>query len=190
MNQEAGAGEWIYPVLREVWQQNGAARAALLEEVRGLSEAQLAFRSVPGKWSIGEILDHLCLAERSMTRTISKILQRAAGLGQIGDPGAMPEPAFRIDLAAYNEPTTAPESALPSPDRPLERLVAGLVESRERLVEVARRMDGRVVGNVTLQHVRLGELTFYQWLALAGAHDAKHLDQIRRIRAHPGFPHS
>jgi hypothetical protein len=77
---------------------------------------------------------------------------------------------------------------LPSPDQPLERLLAGLEESRLRLQEVTRRADGRVVGNITLPHFQLGELNFYQWLAAEGAHEAKHLEQIRRIKADPKFP--
>jgi hypothetical protein len=44
------------------------------------------------------------------------------------------------------------------------------------------------VGNVTLPHFQLGELSFYQWLTAEGAHEAKHLEQIRRIKADPIFP--
>jgi hypothetical protein len=143
---------------------------------------------VPRRWSIGEILDHLCLAERAMIRTISRLLQHAAGLGQIAEPGAMEVPPHGIDLDLYNQPAGAPESVLPSPDRPLERLLAGLEESRERLKDVAKRAEGRVVGNVTLPHFQLGELNFYQWLAVQGAHETKHLAQIRRIKADPAFP--
>ncbi len=179
---------WSTGMLQEICHHNDAARTALLREVDGLSSEQLAFRPQPGSWSIGEILDHLCLAERSMTRAVSRLLQHAAGLGQIGEPGAMPPPSRGIDLAIYNRLAGAPESVLPSPDRPLERLLSGLQESRERLEEVMARADGRVVGNVTLPHFQLGELNFYQWLEVEGAHEVKHLQQICRIKSQPGFP--
>jgi hypothetical protein len=45
-----------------------------------------------------------------------------------------------------------------------------------------------VVGPVTLHHFQLGDLAFYQWLAVAGAHEAKHLERIRAIKALPGYP--
>jgi hypothetical protein len=175
-------------ILNALWSDVVNARAALCDEVRGLSEAKLAFRPAPGRWSIGEILDHLCLAERAMTRSISRILQHAAGLGRIAEPGSMDMPVTGIDLDLYNRPAGAPESVLPSPDRPLERLLTGLEESRERLQEVTKRAEGRVIGNVTLPHFQLGELNFYQWLAVQGAHEAKHVAQIRRIKADPAFP--
>jgi DinB superfamily len=183
---EMGAGSST--TLKAIWEANAAARAALCDEVRGLSDTQLGFRPAPRRWSIGEILDHLCLAERAMIRSISRLLQHAAGLGKIAEPGAMDAPSHQIDLDLYNQPAGAPESVLPSPDRPLERLLAGLEESRERLQEVTKRAEGRVVGNVTLPHFQLGELNFYQWLAIQGSHEAKHTAQIRRIKADPAFP--
>jgi hypothetical protein len=188
MTVEGGTYAGSSTILHELWAENMTARTAIWDEVRGLSEVQLGFQLAAGRWSIGEILDHLCLAERAMTRSISRLLQQAAGLGQIAEPGSMEPPVSRIDLERYNLPAGAPESVLPSAGRPLERLLAGLEESRERLQEVTKRAEGRVVGNVTLPHFQLGELNFYQWLAVEGAHERKHLEQIRRIKAAPAFP--
>jgi hypothetical protein len=176
---------WSSTILAGLWKDT-PPRAALIGEVRGLSDAHRL--ATPGRWSIGEILDHLCLAERSITRTISRLLQQAAGLGQIGEPGSLEAPSRQIDVDVYNRAASSPESVMPSPDRPLERLLAGLDESRERLLEVTRRADARVVGDVRLPHFQLGELNFYQWLAVEGAHEAKHLAQIRRIKTDPAFP--
>ncbi len=175
-------------VMEEVRRKSEGTRAALLGEVRGLGDAQVSFRPAPGRWSIGEILDHVCLSERSIARTLSRVLQQAAGLGQIGQPGSLEVPEHRIDLESFNRAAGAPESVLPSPDRPLERVLSELEESRFRLLEVAKRAEGRVVGNVTLPHFQLGQLNFYQWLSVEAEHEAKHLNQIRRIKADPAFP--
>ena len=187
-----GAGgkgtRWVSATLQEIWKENAAAREALLAEVRGLSEAQLAFQPAEGKWSIGEILDHLCLAERSIARVASRILQQAAGRGLIGEPGSMEPRTSAIDLAIYNQAVAAPESVRPSSGQPLARLLSSLEESRERLLEVSSRVDGRVVGNITIRHFQLGELHFYQWLALEAAHESKHLAQIRQIKSQLDFP--
>ncbi|MGE5850331.1 MAG: DinB family protein [Candidatus Methylomirabilota bacterium] len=188
MGTDGSVREWTSAELQEIWNENSAARATLRREVHGLSEEQLAFQPASGKWSIGEILDHLHLAERSFTRVLSKLLQQAAGRGLIGEPGSMEPLPYQIDREIYNQPADAPESVRPSPDRSLSQLLDSLEESRERLREVASRADGRVVGNVTIRHFQLGELHFYQWLALEAAHETKHLAQIRRIKVHPRFP--
>jgi len=163
-------------------------REALLKEVQGLTEVQLGFRPSADRWSIGEILDHLCLAERSISRAASRLFQQAAGRGMVGEIGSMEAPAAAINVADYGRPASAPESMRPSPERPLARLLAGLEESRERLLEVSARADGLVVGDVRLEHFQLGEMNFYQWLTLEGAHESKHLAQVRRIKTEPGFP--
>ena len=184
----AAARSWSSPILNTLWRDLEAARTALQDEVRDLTDAQLSFALIRGRWSIGEILDHLCLSERSITRAVSRLLQQAAGRGQIGEPGHCAPPSTEIDLAVYARPAAAPESARPSPDRPLERLLVGLDESRLRFEEVTRRADGMVVGPVTLPHFQLGDLNFYQWLAVESAHETKHLAEIRRIKSDPHFP--
>jgi len=179
---------WTSPPLEQIWGDICRARESLVQEVRGLSEGQLAFRPSAEAWSIGEILDHLFLAEQSFGRVLSKILQQAAGRGLIGSPGSMAVPPCQLDLDVYNQAAVAPESVRPLPDRSLEPLLAALGESRDRLMQVAKRADGQVVGALTLRHFQLGDLNFYQWLALEGAHEEKHLEQIRRLRARPDFP--
>jgi hypothetical protein len=188
MGTSGGVKEWASTTLQEIWKENAAVREALCQEVHGLSEEELTFQPGPGKWSIGEILDHLHLAERSFTRVLSKILQQAAGRGLIGEPGSMVPPPHQLDLGIYNQPAQAPESLRPSPQRPLPQLLSSLEESRDRLLEVARRANGRVVGGVAIRHFQLGELHFYQWLLLEAAHESKHLAQIRQIKARPDFP--
>ena len=179
---------WSSPPLQDLWAERTATRTALEDEVRGLTDGQLGFRPAADRWSIGEILDHLCLSERSITRTVSRLFQQAAGLSQIwiavdGDPFDA-----AIDRDLYARPAAAPDSVRPSPERPLELLLGDLVESRERFEEVARRVDGKAVGPVQLPHFQLGPLHLFQWLAVEGAHEAKHLAAIRRIKADPHFP--
>jgi hypothetical protein len=176
------------PPLEQIWGDICRARELLVQEVYGLSDAQLAFRPSAEAWSIGEILDHLFLAEQSIGRVLSKVLQQAAGRGLIGSPGSMAFPVHQLDLAVYNQAAVAPESVRPLPDRSLEPLLKALAESRDRLLQVAKRADGQVVGNLTLRHFQLGDLNFYQWLALEAAHETKHLRHIRRLKVHPDFP--
>lgn len=183
-----GILEWKSAVLKEIWAETASVREALCGQVQALGETQVAFQPAPDKWSIGEILDHLSLAEQSISRTLSKILQVAAGRGLIHEADAAEAVPHRIDLETYNQAATAPDSVRPSPGRSLEQLLSSLRESRARLLEVASRVDGRMVARVTIRHFQLGELDFYQWLALEAAHESKHLAQICRIKSHPEFP--
>ncbi len=179
---------WTSPVLQDLWAERTATRAALEREVRGLSDAQLAFRPGARRWSIGEIVDHICLSERSITRTVSRLFQQAAGMGQIWIASEGERPNAAIDQEMYSRPARAPESVCPMPERFLDSLLTDLSETRARLEEVSRRVDGKAVGPVCLPHFQLGPLNIFQWIAVVGAHEARHLGAIRQIKADPQFP--
>jgi uncharacterized damage-inducible protein DinB len=52
-----------------------SARAQTLALVRDLSQAQLNYTPAPGKWSVGEVLDHLLLAERFFQGEIRRLIE-------------------------------------------------------------------------------------------------------------------
>ena len=87
--------------------------------------------------------DILALAPYSSARKEAAAAASAAGT------------APRVWLDA-NENCETPSAHAPLlnryPEPQPERLLAGLVESRDRLVEVSARADGRVVGRMTMQH--------------------------------------
>ena len=53
------------------------ARALLLKEVEGLSQAQADWRPGDTDWSVGEIVHHLTLAEVGTGKVTSKVLKDA-----------------------------------------------------------------------------------------------------------------
>src|SRR3989304_4585226 len=115
------------PPVEALWRDLAAARAEVLKEAEGLSQAQADWRPGPQDWSVGEILHHLTLAEIATGKLTSKILKDAGG-----GPADPPPVVWRPSAHA----------ALP-----------------------------------------LG-----QWWLLQARHDADHLDQLRRLKASPGFP--
>ena len=55
------------------------------------------------------------------------------------------------------------------------------METRRALKEVIASGDGLALGAVSAPHMRLGDLTADEWIAFAGAHAARHADQIREM---------
>jgi len=47
--------------------------------------------------------------------------------------------------------------------------------------QMLRAADGLALGQVTMPHPLLGEMTAYEWLATLGTHEARHAAQIREI---------
>jgi hypothetical protein len=173
------------PPLETLWHDLQAVRAQVLAESEGLSPAQAEWRAAPGEWSIGEILHHLTLAEVATGKLTSKLLREAG-------PEAKPFPA---DLAAFaplppwpGPGREAPPVVQPQAGHPLATLVADMKAARERSRQSLERLAGVDPRPLRFRHFALGELDLGQWWMLQARHDADHLQQLRRVKAAPGFP--
>jgi hypothetical protein len=173
------------PALERIWQELEATRAEVLREVDGLTQAQADWRPSAGDWSIGEILHHLTLAEVATGKLTSKLLREG---------GAAAGP-FPPDLAAFAPlppwppgPREAPAVVRPEAGHALDRLLADLRAARERSRQSIERLAGVDPRGLTWPHFALGELDLGQWWTLQAQHDRDHVQQLRRIKASPGFP--
>ena len=59
--------------------QYTVAQAAVLAELVGLSEEQLAQPQAPGEWSANQVLDHLLTSQKRMLETIEAALAPKQG---------------------------------------------------------------------------------------------------------------
>src|SRR5919202_363880 len=95
----------------------------LLRETAGLSQAQTDWCPAPGHWSIGEVLDHITVAEAVWGRMISNVLKAAEARGAL-PPYPHETVAFRWRPPTADErwQVAAPEVAVPVPGKPISTL--------------------------------------------------------------------
>lgn len=86
--------------------------------------------------------------------------------------------ASRIELRARRAVTS--EAFIPQDTDP-DRVWSDYTQTRAALKKVISDGDGLSLGAVTSPHPILGDFTAYEWIAFAGAHAARHADQIREI---------
>lgn len=187
----------LSPLLRGCLDQLAAIRREAAELTDGVSDAQFGWRPEPGKWSMGQIVDHLNVSGRSYTDALSPALAhaRARGSADRGDfrpslvGGIMVwsmEPPPRLRLKAPR--IYRPADGGPALDREREladwRALHDAVEERIRAAAGLDLRRTRIVSPVT----RLVRMNAGDALALVLAHERRHLWQMRRLREHPGFP--
>src|SRR5262245_49298672 len=63
--------------VEKLWDELQSARAELLREAEGLSQRQADWKPSEREWSVGEILDHLTLAEINTGKLTTKLLKEA-----------------------------------------------------------------------------------------------------------------
>jgi hypothetical protein len=168
-----------------LWSDMESVRAQLLKEVEGLDQAQSDWRPAPEEWSVGEILHHLTLAEVGTGKLTSKLLKDAP----------QPVPRFPADLSGFTPlppppagPARAPEVVYPERGHPLPGLIADLKAARDRSRQSIERLAAVDPRILRWRHPALGEMDLAQWWLLHVRHETDHLQQLRAVKAAPGFP--
>jgi uncharacterized damage-inducible protein DinB len=170
-----------YNSIAEVFAANEEVRRRLVERVEGLSEEQRGARGADGGWSAADIIEHLSLTERRVTRALEGMLPQAAADGGDYDDKANNFTPFSLDTyveRANEQKFEAPEYIRPR-GVPYGESLAHLKESRAALERLRPRFDA---ADLTAQfpHPAFGPLNLAQWLAFIGVHEERHLKQIER----------
>jgi uncharacterized damage-inducible protein DinB len=153
----------------------------LVDEVSGLSPAQLQFRPAPGVWSIMEVVEHLTITNPIYWRQLHEAMKTP--------PSRLKQPSTDADVLWYGIDRTQRQKAIPSEDAKgqLHDLQTGLDALRRlhaEMLEYARTTDEDLRSHIV---AREGS-DAYQWFLLISTHEQRHILQIREIKADPKFP--
>ena len=151
----------------------------LVDEVSGLSQAQLAYRRASGTWTILEVVDHLLVVGPIYWQDLQNALK---------GPGGQRSTASDADILWYGIDRSNRETAIPSEvPKGLKDLRAGLEAHRKlhaRLIEYVRTTKDDLRGHI----VERQSCDAYQWALLISTHEQRHILQIREIKSDTGFP--
>lgn len=168
-----------------LWNDLESVRFQLLKEVEGLSQAQADWRPSERDWSIGEIVHHVTLAEVGTGKVTSKVLKEA---GDRLTPFPADLKSFTPLIMPSAGPAEAPQAVWPERGTPLAQLVADMKAARERSRQTVERLGTVDPRPLVFPHPRLGSLDLAQWWMLQARHEGSHLEQLRGVKAAPGFP--
>jgi hypothetical protein len=153
--------------------------AWFIDEVTGLTPAQLAFRPAPGAWTILEVIDHLIVVGPIYWQDLQNAVK---------SPGGRKTRMTDTDILWYGIDRTNREQAIPSEvPKGLRDLNAGLEAYRKqhaRLLQYVRT----TADDLRSHYVERQGSDAYQWALLISTHEQRHIRQIREIKAHPKFP--
>jgi hypothetical protein len=171
------------PVER-LWDELQSVRAEVLREAEGLSQRQADWKPSEREWSVGEIIDHLTLAEINTGKLTSKLLKEA--------PAGVVFPADLTEFAPVPGgplgPAQAPQVVWPGHGKSIDELITTMKATRVRSRQSVERLATCDPQTLTFKHFRLGEMDLGQWWRLQASHDLSHLEQLREVKAAPGFP--
>ncbi|HSL23717.1 MAG TPA: DinB family protein [Vicinamibacterales bacterium] len=194
-----------------------AVRTATIAKVTPLSQAQLDFSPRPGRWSIGEIADHLRLSELLWRGEISRLVDLARegkptylkrSFADINvSPALVPDAVLsmlEVPLGIMSRfmpdaivgmmtelpilPMRNPDAATPRARRPAAELIAELNAAIAQTERLIEANAGLDFDRMISAHPLMGSNNVPQMLTIVARHERRHHVQMDRVRADSGFP--
>lgn len=161
--------------------------------VDGLSSAQFNWKPTPGKWSIGECIDHITTTNEAYNRKFQRVFG-ADGLPS-GEPPWKLDLVGRFFLAAMEPPirakVKAPPRFLPS-ESELEReeVMRRFEQTQSAIIDLLESHRDTDLARVKVTSPVAKWLRFNAAAALAilASHERRHLWQAAQIPHKEGFP--
>jgi uncharacterized damage-inducible protein DinB len=163
-------------------------RDQVLAESAKLSDAQWNFKPGPDRWSVGEVVEHLALAENFIFDLQQKTMSSPAP-----DPEKLAKAKGQDDVILKQIPDRTQKAKAPEPLQPSgktfktrDETLAAFKERRGKTIDYAGKTKDDLRGRVG--DSPLGPMDGYQWLLFAAAHSERHLKQIQEVKADAKFP--
>lgn len=170
-----------YQTLDEAYAANDAVRSKLKETVTTLTGEQLNALPEGEKWSIRQIVEHVAMVNDGAVRICTRLLSKA-------EEGGRPAIGFHVSDEFVEKGAGVAGLKLEAPEIVHPVAGASLADSIQKLDASSRAMqslrekfekfDGT---DPKFPHPYFGDLSAQEWFVLSGAHEGRHLRQIRRI---------
>ena len=162
-------------------------RDQVVSESASLTDAQWNFKPAPDRWSVGEVVEHLALAEAFLFDIQQKVVAGpAASAEQLAAAKGKDEMIVKV-IPDRTKKAQAPEPLQPGTRLgSREQVLAAFKERRAKTLEYAGKTTDDLRAKV--DNSPFGPIDAYQWLLFAAAHAERHLGQLREVKAHEQFP--
>ena len=161
------------------------SKRELMQELEGLNERQWSFKPGPDRWSVGEVVEHIVLADGLLFDTATTSLTGQpdarwdATLGKTERlRRALPDRSLRVDAPGVIQPRRA---------MPREELLSRFIDQRARVLKYARETDAPLKAH-TAANPFFGSLNAHQWLLYIPLHHLRHNQQIAEVKASSAYP--
>jgi len=158
-----------------------------LNDVKGLSAAQLSFKADTSRWSIAQCIEHIALAESLIWQWEQMTIAQPATPEKASEVKTTDEQLMK-GLIDRSHKFTAPEMLQPVGKFPsTEAAIQAFTSRRDSTIAyISSTKDD--LKNHFAQHPAFGTLNTYQLILMISGHSERHTLQIEEVKANPAFP--
>ena len=164
------------------------SNAQTIAAVEKLSDAQWSFKAAPDKWSVGEVVEHLMMAESLLFAQMEKALAAPVIPDWAEKTKGKSDFLERVMVKRQGK-AQAPEAIVPLGKIPRAELMVKLKEARAKTRKYAHETKAELHSHTT-DHIFpvFNTLSAYQWLIYIPLHNLRHNQQIEEVKANASFP--
>jgi hypothetical protein len=162
-------------------------REDFVKQLTGLSDSQLNFRSADGRWTIGEIAEHIIVVEQALRATVvdagikNPIPDAKDEYPRVND--------LMIILAITNrgQKFTAPEQVRPNGRwKTVPDLLSNFESTRKATIDVMKNTKEDLRAHFV--NIPMGRTDVFQGYLFVIGHSERHLAQLKEVKADPKYP--
>jgi DinB superfamily len=171
-----------YKTVDDVYAANAAIREKFKNAFASLSDEQLNTRPEGEEWSVAQIVEHVAVVNGGALRICAKLLGKSEAAGKSNDGSVSISNEFiEAGSTAVGQKLEAPEMVRPVNNVPIADSLAKLDEQQAQYTELKAKFESVDGVEAKFPHPYFGDLSAQEWLVLSGAHEIRHLKQIRRV---------
>lgn len=156
--------------------------------VKGLSTAQLIFKSSPESWSIAECTEHIALSEINFDGMIQSVLKTDVDPSKRADVKVTDEQLVNMIEDRTNKVKTQKPFEPTGKFGSQEATLTAFLDKRNEHIKFVESTDADLRNRY--QQLPFGTIDGYQVLLFIAAHTQRHIKQIEEVKENPNFPKS
>jgi hypothetical protein len=162
-------------------------RDRLLEDIKGLSEAQLNWRADSTRWSVYQCVEHIALAESFILHFEQEAMKGPATPDKRSELKYTPEQIVAM-LTDRSHKAQAPEPIKPGQQFADTKAAShAFVARRDSTIDYLKSTQDALKDHF-LPGTPIGTLDAYEMLIFLAAHSERHTLQVEEVMANPNFP--
>lgn len=171
-----------YTSIDEAYSANQAIRDKFKAAISSLSDDQINSLPEGEKWTIRQIVEHVSMVSEGVVRICGKLLAKAEADKRLSDGRFAVSNSFvEKGVEIVDVKLEAPERVHPVAGATIDESFAKLDATREMVEDLRERFEKFDGTEAKFPHPYFGDLSAQEWLVLCGAHEARHLKQIRKL---------
>jgi uncharacterized damage-inducible protein DinB len=163
--------------------------SGVFDAVKGLSEAQLKFKSAANKWSTEECVKHIASSEKVLWAVVEETLKQPANPDKRAELKFNDQDLIKaVEDRSHKSTTFAELEPANSSYQTTAEALASFKENREKLIAFVKNTKDDLRNHVSVS--KFGTYDTYQFILLISAHSNRHTQQIEEVKGDVNFPKS